>query len=140
MGGLFHVARQYLDQQFKAFGLSRPEWLILALLRVHEGKISQAYAKTYIGLEISYFTKTLNRLEKNGYIYREIDPNDRRNRIIKLNSNAPKSLKKIFNIIYELNEKILSDLNKKEIANLHDYMERISKKLDQFSKPSITER
>ena len=132
MGALFHEARQYLDGQFKAFNLTRLEWLTLALLRTHKGEINQAFAKAYLGIEISYFTKILNQLEKKGFIIRKIDPHDRRNRIITLNPTAAGKLRKIFAIIHSLNETMLSELNKEQIQTMHDYLVIIRQQLSLF--------
>ncbi len=132
MGSLFHDARRYLDKQFKSYGLPRNEWLILALLRTNPAGITQTYAKSYIGIEMSYFTKVLNGLEKKKFIIREVDSKDRRNRIIKLNPKAPVEIKKIFDTIYDLNNKIQCDLNKKQMQELHKSLSAIHKRLEPF--------
>ena len=132
MGSLFHDARNYLDKQFKTYGLTRPEWLIIALLRVNPQGLSQAFAKSYIGLETSYFTKVLNNLEEKGFIQRQIDPQDRRNRIIKLNPKSTQQTKKMFKVISDLNTTIQSDLNQQQLQELHSALASIAKQLEQF--------
>ena len=132
MGSIFHDAREYFDEQFKAFDLTRPEWLILAMLRNHQGEITQLFAKTYIGVETSYFTKILNKLENRGFIIREIDKNDRRNRIIKVNPKPPRSLKTIIKAIYDLNKCIQGGLNTKQSQNLYSALANIRKELENY--------
>lgn len=106
--------------------------LILALLRTHQNKISQRYAKTYLGLETSYFSKVLNSLEEKGFIIRAIDPNDRRNRIISVNPKSSRQIKRIFAILYELNETIQSELTDKQIKDLHQSLAKIGKQLEKY--------
>ncbi|GAG85643.1 unnamed protein product [marine sediment metagenome] len=129
MGSLSHETRQYLDEQFRQFDLTRPEWLILALLRAHKDGISQSYARSYVGVETSYLTKVLNRLEEKNFIVREIDLNNRRNRIIKINPKSLKTIKKIFAIIDSLNEEIQRDLNEKQMRDLYKSLATIGKRL-----------
>ena len=132
MGSLFHDSRQYLDEQFKQYDLTRNEWLILALLRVNPDGITQNYAKSYIGVENSYFTKMLNKLENKGFVIREINRDDRRNRIIKINPKLSTKTKKIFKTIFDLHNEIQKDLNKKQMQALHDAFNCISNRLKAF--------
>ena len=119
MGNLFHKARNHLDSQFKEFDLSRNEWLIIALLRTHPEGLSQSYTKTYLGIEISYLTKVLNKLENKGLILREVDSENRRNRIIKKNKQAKSDLVKMFKIIEKLNRQILKKITDDELNKIH---------------------
>lgn len=129
MGSLFHNARQYLDQQFKPYGLSRNEWLVLALLRLSDNALSQNFAKSHLAIENSYFTKVLNALEEKQFIVREIDPQDRRNRIIKVNPASAHKVQAIFTIIHDLNIAIQQDLNEAELTALHHALTSIDKRL-----------
>ena len=134
MGNLFHDVRQYLDQQFKKYDLTRSEWLILAMLRINKEGLSQAFAKSYVGLEASYFTKILNELEEKGYIIREIDPNDRRNRIIKVNPKSSRKIKKFFKLIYDFTNAIHHNLSEKQMLELHKSLNIIAKNTENFKR------
>jgi DNA-binding MarR family transcriptional regulator len=129
MGLLFHDARQYLDEQFKPFDLTRPEWRVLGLLRKYKEGVSQIYIKDHMDIEVSYFSKILNRLEIRKFIIREIDPNDRRNRIIKENPKAAKTLQKIFTIINHFNKSIEQGLTEKQRLELYRSLSIIQKNL-----------
>lgn len=129
MGTLLHESRKYLDEQFKAFDLTRNEWIILALLRVNPNGISQQYAKSYIGIENSYFTKLLNKLESKQFIIRTKCPDDRRNKIITIHPKSLTKAKKIFQIITDHNDEIHMDLSKKELQIIHDALNCITNRL-----------
>lgn len=129
MGTVLNTARQHLDEQFKEYDLTRLEWLILGMLRLDQNGVSQSYAKGYLAVENSYFTKLLNTLESRGFIEREIDKNDRRNRIIKISKNPPAILKDIFQKIYDLNEAIEIDLTSKDLECMHESLRKIQDRL-----------
>lgn len=134
MGGLFHDARRLLDEKFKIYDLSRNEWLLLALLRMQPEGIEQSYAKTYIGVETSYFTKILNKLEQRDFIVRHVSPDNRRNRIITVNPKAPASLKKIFKAIHDLNASIQNDLSERQLQQLYKAFDLIDNQLQTHHK------
>lgn len=116
MGALFNKARLYLDGQFKTLGLTRPEWLILALLSDQRSGVSQLTAKAVVAVENSYFTKVLNQLEDKGYIIREIDPADRRNRLIKPNPKFQQKLETAFKILRDFNNTIEFNISAEQMA------------------------
>lgn len=134
MGNIFHDSRRYSDEQFKSLNLSRPEWLVLAILRTRPDGVNQRFVKHYLGMEKSYFSKLLNGLEDKGYIIREIDTQDRRNRIIKLNKKMKKQAEIVFDGIYELNEAIQKDFSEEEIKTLYKLFERMDNNLHTFIK------
>ena len=130
MGNIFHDTRQYCDGLFKAYGLSRNEWLTLAILRNHPQGVSQKFVKSYLGMEPSYFSKMLNSLEEKDFILRETDKNDRRNRIITLNPASKDKTKKIFAIIHDLNKTIQRDLRQTQLDELYASLEQITNRLN----------
>ena len=132
MGMIFTDARSHLDKQFQHYDLSRNEWLILGMLHKSPDGLSQKFAKLYIGIEPSYFTKMLNTLEDKGFILREIDKNDRRNRIIKVNPRATRKINKIFATLTELNQTIQADLTKSQLTQLYQSLELIYSNLTHF--------
>lgn len=131
IGSLLRDARRHNDEQFKSFGLSRYEWLILAMLHKHDGLINQNAIKEYVGIEISYLTKILDKLEAKEFITKEIDPDDRRNRLIKVNPKACPTLRKIYQKLDDFNNSILTDLNEKEKLALFNALEKIHQRVKQ---------
>lgn len=130
MGQIFQDTRSYLDEVFKEFELTRNEWLILAILRFSPEGLSQSYIKDALALETSYFSKVLNAVEDKGYIIREIDKFDRRNRIVKLNPKANSKTKKILKIMHDFTNEIQADLSNKQINDLYKSLSLITERLD----------
>lgn len=125
MGEIFHYTRLYLDKKFSDMGLSRPEWLLLAMLRLHPDGVSQSEARKYIGIEKSYFTKILNRLEEKLLIVREVDSNNRRNRIISVNPHSKKKLKTIFQLLETYTDDVQVSLSDQEVNRLYKSLLKI---------------
>ncbi len=136
MGDIFNKTRQYLDNQFKVYDLNRPAWLILAILRVHPQGISQLVAQSHVGIETSYFTKTLNKLEERNFVIREIDKNDRRNRILKLNPKQPLALQKILATIAHVTQQAQLGINQKQLEQFYQTLNLIEKNIDKYIKES----
>lgn len=132
MGGIFQQVRKILDKQFAEIGLSRNEWLVLAMLRLSLDGVSQSEALKYTGVEKSYLSKVLNSLEDKGYIIREIDPVNRRNRIIKPNPKASKQLKVVFNMIHQLTEDSQQELSDREVETLYKLLAKVQIQVDQM--------
>ena len=130
MGSIFNDTRKWLDEQFKALGLSRTEWLVLAMLRLNPDALTQAEALKYIGVEKSYFSKQLNSLEKKGYITREVDKNNRRHRLIKANPKAKQKVKVAFKLLADFTQNSQSDLSDKDIETLHTLLTKIQNRIE----------
>lgn len=133
MSELVYDSRQYLDEHFKRFDFTPIEVRILMMLRTKKDGHSQAWIKSFLGLEINHLTEALNKLEERGFIVREIDPNNGQNRIIK-NPKAHDELKKIYDFIADSVESYLSDLNEKQLQELHNSLLTISKKIKMMRK------
>lgn len=130
MGSIFNDTRKWLDEQFKALGLSRTEWLVLAMLRLNPNALTQAAALKYIGVEKSYFSKQLNTLEKKGYITREIDTSNRRHRLIKANPRAKQKVAAAFKLLADFTKNSQCDLSDKEIETLHILLTKIQNRVE----------
>lgn len=132
MAVIINTARNHLDDKFKAFDLSRQEWLILGLLRAMPDGVSQSYVKAYLSVETSYLSKILNQLETRNLIVRKIDNNDRRNRIIHADKNQPKNLIQLFHVIEAFNESIGIDLTASDLMHMQTSLDKIKHRLSEY--------
>lgn len=119
--------RAYYDIAFRKFDLTRYEWLVLALLNRNEGTINQSAIKEHIGIDTSYLTKVLDKLVEKQFIVRDVDPEDRRNRIVKLSDNPPEAVKEIHQILEKFGYEIVSEgFSEQEYADLVQGLHRVS--------------
>lgn len=77
------LAQLYADR----FALTRQEWRILAVLGQHR-QISGAAAARTTGLDKMQVSRAVARLERDGLIGREADPQDRRNHLLHLTAEG----------------------------------------------------
>ena len=133
MGGIFHDTRKILDEIFKPMNLSRSEWLVLAMLRLQRDGLPQGEAMKYVGVEKSYFSKMLNLLEDKGYIVREIDTNNRRNRIIKINHDNTDQINKVFNIIRDYTDDVQVDISEEEAKTVRAILLKVQDRINNYN-------
>ncbi len=81
LGYLLHevsrLMRKQFDQTARPLGMTRAQWLPLALIAKHEG-IRQAQLAELVEVEPMTIARTVDRLEAAGLVRREPDPTDRR--------------------------------------------------------------
>lgn len=125
IGNIRRDTRILTDQLLKAFELTRYEWLVLACLKHAPELATQRYIREYIGIDDSYLTKVLDKLEARGYILKTICPDDRRFRIIRINPKQKNIIKKIFAKLDQVNDIVLKPLLKKEREFLIQSLQKI---------------
>lgn len=118
-------ARQLMDKAMQSYNLSRYEWFILLILVIHNGSSSQATLKGYMGIDDSYLSKILDKIEKKGLIERIIDPNDRRSRLVQTATDGLEISKTIFSSAMKINDDMLSVLNHNEREQLLNLLNKV---------------
>lgn len=71
------LLKKNFDRRVRDIGLTRAQWLAVGVVRRHPG-ISQAELADYLDVEPITVARTIDRLEKSGWIERRPDPQDRR--------------------------------------------------------------
>jgi DNA-binding MarR family transcriptional regulator len=91
-----------------------------------------------LGMDRGYMSRTLRRLERQGWILREKDPQDKRARGLTLTAQGQMVLKTLIQNSSSLINSLISPLNQEEIQQLVSAMELIQSLLskNQEQKPS----
>lgn len=131
IGNIRRDSRILTDHLLKEFNLTRYEWLVLACLKHAPELSSQRYIREYIGIDDSYLTKVLDKLEARHYIIKTISPKDRRLRLIQVNPKQKKEIKKIFAKLDKINDIVLSALPSKEQKLLIQSLQKIYDSLNE---------
>jgi len=118
-------ARQILDKKLQKFDLTRYEWLSLLVLENNKDPISQAVIRDYLGVDNSYLTKVLDKLEKKNFIERIIDKKDRRSRLIKPSELSQNLRTEIYQIAFAFNEQLLKPLSQDEKHQLFGLIHKV---------------
>jgi DNA-binding MarR family transcriptional regulator len=97
---------------------------VLALLKI-KPEISQKELSYLLNMSKQSLAELLSKLEKNGFITREVSKDDKRAMTIKLTEEGMKSADEVEDGALETN--VLACLNEQELAALSDYLRRVIK-------------
>lgn len=110
----------------------RPEqMMVLGLLWRRDG-ISQKEICEFTGKSKSNITRTLDKLAKREWVYRQTDPEDRRSFKIFLTDEGKNLKEELFPIMDEILNIAFSDFNREEFIKFHDLLDKITKNLTQL--------
>ena len=113
----------------EGFDLTAEQWGVLSRLWEVEG-LCQADLATRTAKDRHNMTRILHLLEKNGYILREPDPNDRRCSIVFLTDLGRGLQEKLTPLVLEFLEKCFRGLAAEDLARLRTWHETIVANLE----------
>ncbi len=121
-----------LNRQFKSVNLpiTTEQWSILACLWEADMQ-TQQYICEMTYKDKASMTRLIDSLEKNGYVQRKQDPNDRRSNLIHLTPKG-QDLEKIANeIIFQSVELATKDVDKEEFFKMFNLFKKIVNNIEQ---------
>lgn len=124
------LLNRYLTQQFRDAGIpiSREQWSILAVLWIEDG-CSQQVIATQTERDKPSTTRLLDTLEKDGYIVRKSDPNDKRINLIYLTKKGRSLEDRVNPIVYETLRQASEGLTAQEVKIVKLAFEKVYKNL-----------
>lgn len=105
-----------INNRLSDHGLYSSQWSIIFTLN-RFGPMTQTAIWKYVNVEAPTITRTLSRMEKNGWIIRK-QGNDKRERIIELTNFAKKEFKYVRKEMDQFETEVLEDLSKEEKEQL----------------------
>lgn len=121
------------NKAIKPFNLTATEWPVLDQIYLHEG-INQKELAQYCLKDPSTIVKTLDHLEKKGFIVRQPDENDRRAFKIAITEEGIACREKTYHATRDLFETVTKDLHQEDINHLYDICIRIFIALQEIDK------
>ncbi|MEC1259322.1 MarR family transcriptional regulator [Bacillus swezeyi] len=119
------------NEQLESYGLYGAQWSILYCLHTF-GQMTQKDIWTYLHVEAPTVTRTVNRLEKNGWVQR-VPGEDKREKVVKMTDEAAIKYDEIQLKMKEFEEEMLSvfeDNDKKTFQRLlHQFIAGNKKEL-----------
>jgi len=79
-----------------------------------------------MGMESTSLSRSLNKLEKSGYITRKPDPKDKRKSIIHLTKSGLSGREVAKEIVLDFNNKVFSHFNKSEMDTFFNILKKIN--------------
>lgn len=117
----------------KKFSITHEQFAILYILNVENGIYQRQLGKIALK-DRPNITRLVDILEEKGFVYREIDPNDRRIIKVFITESGKKQVETIYPSILELNNKALEGITSEEKVILKKLLEKIRNNLDETFK------
>jgi MarR family transcriptional regulator for hemolysin len=119
---LIHVFDQKLR---KEFGITFSQWKIIITLVNNDDGLSQKEIAEKLGLEGPTLIPIIDKLEKDGFVIRKVDNNDRRNNRIFLTEKTISSLDSIINYALKIKEISVRNISEQDISITKDTLEKM---------------
>ena len=127
------VSRSIAQVYAERFNLSRDEWRVLAAL-AQTGTMKTRDAALYATLDKMQVSRAVAGLERAGLLTRTIDPEDRRNRILKLTSSGREMMRRLVPMVEAREAFLLEALAPEERAQLQSVIGRLLERARQLER------
>jgi MarR family transcriptional regulator, transcriptional regulator for hemolysin len=118
------LVRRRADKRARAYGMTRAQWAVLARLQ-HEPGITQSRLAALTDVEPITIGRLVDRLEANGLIERQPDPDDRRIWRLRLTPKASPILKQVAAFRRELHDEMAEGLDARDLDTLVVCLQRM---------------
>ena len=108
----------------RVYGLSRPEFVVLYTLGLHDGALARDIAVSY-GFPKNTLSRAIQKLTKAELIRRDADPLDGRNQVLRLLPEGQRIFDETLPRFVELEERMLDTLNRDERDTLSRLLAKI---------------
>ncbi|HEY7295234.1 MAG TPA: MarR family transcriptional regulator [Dehalococcoidia bacterium] len=128
IGRLHRRMRHRLDHRLERFGVTGVQWSLLAHLGNEDG-LTQAELQRRLAIEGATLTHIVQRLERDGFIRRSCDPEDRRRQRVWLAEKSRELLPELAAEVAEHRAFVQRGLDADEIATLSALLRRLEENL-----------
>ncbi len=118
------VSSSVSDLYGSLFGLSVSEWRTMAVLGPH-GTLSASEIVERSSMDKVNVSRAIKKLQKTGYLKRDIDGNDKRKAVLRLTDEGRKIHLALIPMVKELEQNLLEGLSHDEIEQLKSLMEKV---------------
>ena len=132
VGSMFHdiahLIRLRIDEMLKPYDLTRLKWLAIGILSQNEG-LTQTGLAERLELKTAATGKLVDRLVERGLVERRPDPDDRRAHRLYATEKSFALLTELEPLGEDIRDRVLADLNEKEIGALGSVLQKIKSNL-----------
>ena len=108
---------QAFDQELrKDVGITFSQWKVIITLVNNDDSLTQKEIADKLGLEGPTLIPIIDKLEKDGFVIRKVDNNDRRNNRIYLTDKTKNGLDLIINCGFKIKKILMKDISEENIA------------------------
>jgi MarR family transcriptional regulator for hemolysin len=130
---LIHLGKVYLNVLSKRvdhLGVNR-YWYILSLIHANNGQLTQKALAERLGKDKSAMVNIIDFLTEKGYVYREVNPADRRQHLLKVTEKAGNAVPEIVAAFEAINKTVATDVSLAEM----EIFNRVLQKMEENLKP-----
>ncbi|WP_292466414.1 MarR family transcriptional regulator [Methanolobus sp.] len=132
---IFSHNHLYIENALGSYNLKGPMFAFLLTLS-HKGGCSQESLARHLNLSKATATRAIVALEKEGYIYREKDEDDRRIYRVFISDKGREIIPLINKTLYEWNQILLSEFTEEEETIFRKLLDKGRNTLIEFDKKS----
>lgn len=114
---LIHLAKIYLNVLSERLGhldINR-YWYFLSVIRANDGQLTQKALGDKMGKDKSAMVNIIDHLAERGYVYREINPADRRQHLLKVTEKAHRDVPEMLAAFDEINALVAGNIPAREL-------------------------
>ncbi len=117
------IITKEMNRLLEQYGLHSAEWTVIASIK-ENGVVSQVILAEHLNIEPSAISKSLNALEKKGFVQRE-EGSDKREKMVSLTTKALSLYPSWDKIVKQHREQLLQNISVEELDNLFSTMKTI---------------
>ncbi|QDT39884.1 MarR family winged helix-turn-helix transcriptional regulator [Stratiformator vulcanicus] len=123
-----HAMEASMNEALAPLGITSRQVQILGCLAVH-GEITQNELAEKLRVEPSSVVRMLDRMERDDWIERVVDPNDRRKRIIRAKERAEPVWNSVREVMAPIKAHAMSGVSESELATARGVLQKICRNL-----------
>jgi MarR family transcriptional regulator for hemolysin len=134
---LIRLSKLYLDVLVKHtthLDVTRYHY-ILSLIYVHDGQLTQNALAHILGKDKSAMVNIINLLTEKGLVYRENNPNDRRQQLLRVTEKAKLAVPRIIETFENINADITEGISDTDMQVFESVLTRMHKNLNPLTSP-----
>ncbi|MBV1837428.1 MarR family transcriptional regulator [Acetobacter estunensis] len=122
--------RREIDHDLRRFNLTDATWRPLYYLGTLEPPVRQTDLARALSVEAQSLVRVLDVLEQRGLVTREVDPDDRRSKLVVLTQEGAAMGKAVLAVADDVAARVLSDVSERELVLCLDVFERVGAALN----------
>lgn len=128
---LAHQMKNYADRRLDDFGITQEQSHTLGYIYRHQEKgISQKDIMKTFDRKGSTVSSIIKNLEKRDLVYRKVNPEDTRSKILKLTDEGITLVESFSKVFDEIEERMILNFAEEDKIKLKEYLEQMMKNLE----------
>ncbi|MGE4504699.1 MAG: MarR family winged helix-turn-helix transcriptional regulator [Desulfovibrionaceae bacterium] len=133
---IYEVSREWrklIDARLRDRAMSASRWQVLKTLDLIGHPASQKEIADFIGIGGPTLVRSLDGLERDGWVRRRLSERDRRVKLVELRPKATRLLEEITQVCLGIQEEVLAPLQEQEIETCRTTLLRVRDRLQQLN-------